>query len=116
MTGYEYDENLPYVLVGSSDGAMYARFRGKGFAEEYVEDYPGLRIIDTTPKPRVPEDAKYITWLDLDVFLRRVARYWGGQSRKWAEIGSFIALRLEDLPGVTPDTVFTVLDERKSDD
>ena len=116
MTDYEYDENLPYVVVGAVTGRLSARFRSGVDAEVYARGHAYLKLIDTTPKPRVPEDAKYITWLDLDVFLRRVARYWGGQSRKWAEIGSFIALRLEDLPGVTPDTVFTVLDERKTND
>lgn len=115
MTDYEYDKDLPYVVV-TVGNEMAARFRLRDDAEHYTgaaDDF--LRVIDTTPKPRVPDDARYITWLALGVE-RHVARYWGGESRKWAEIGSLIARPLEDLPGVTPDTVFTVLEERKNDD
>ncbi len=109
MTDYKHDENLPYVVVGV-DGRVLARFRYQDVAEDCMGE---SFVIDTTPKPRVPEDAKFITWFDSNDE-RHVARFWGGESRKWAEIGSFIALRLEDLPGVTPDTVFTVLDERSN--
>lgn len=112
MTDYEYDPDLPYVVEGVRDGDMYARFRDKGFAEEYVEDFAGLRFIDTTPKPRVPKDAEWITWLD-STGKRRTAWYWGGESRKWMDMRTQIAFALEDLPDVTPDTVFTVLDERE---
>ena len=111
MTDYKHDENLPYVV--EREGRVIAKFEDRDDADEYAEEGNGCKVIDTTPKPRVPEDAKFITWFDSSDE-RRVARYWGGESRKWAEIGTFIALRLEDLPGVTPDTVFTVLEERKS--
>lgn len=111
MTDHECDKGLPYVV--EREGRVIAKFEGRDDAYEYAEEGGGCKVIDTTPKPRVPEDAKFITWFDSSDE-RRVARFWGGESRKWAEIGSFIELRLEDLPGVTPDTMFTVLDERES--
>lgn len=109
MTDYEYDENLPYV-VETGGGNVVARFHDLEEAGRYA--VPPRRIVDTTPKPRVPDDAEFITWLDT------------GHSRWFAERTAFgwkadngtIADSLEDLPGVTPDTVFTVLDERKNDD
>ena len=112
MTDFAYYKDLPYAVV--AHGVVQARFRTWRDAEGFLDSlHISGFVIDTTPKPRVPEDAKFITWRDSNAGLH-VAGYWGGQSRKWAEVGTFIALRLEDLPGVTPDTVFTVLDERSN--
>ena len=113
MTDYEYDENLPYVVVGAVTGRLSARFRSGVDAEVYARGHAYLKLIDTTPAPRVPDDAKYIVWFGSSAE-RHVAWYWGGESRKWLDMRSRCAFALEDLPGVTPDTVFTVLDERKS--
>lgn len=110
MTDYEYDKNLPYVVV--AHGVAQARFRTWRDAEGFLD---GLNIsgfvTDTTPKPRVPFDAKYITWL-----INGRAR-WFAERRigGWAVEGAMYG-PLEDLPGVTPDTVFTVLEERKKHD
>lgn len=63
---------------------------------------------DTTPKPRVPEDAKFITWTrnGFRNYAERIdADIWASDLKN--------GRLLEDLPGVTPETVFTVLDERK---
>lgn len=112
MTDYEYDENLPYVVESRHTRGLIGRFAARDYVDDALSP-EGVRIIDTTPKPRVPADAKFVTWIDSSDE-RHVARYWGGESRKWAEIGSLVALPLEDLPGVTPDTVFTVLEERSN--
>lgn len=112
-TDYEYDPDLPYVVVGVVTGMLSARFRSGVDAEEYALGHDYLEVIDTTPKPRVPDDAEWIFWWS-PTGRRRFARYWGGVSRKWMDIWTQRASALEDLPGVTPDTVFTVLDERKS--
>ena len=111
MTDYEYDENLPYVVAGAVTGMLSARFRSGVDAEHFASQRFRYRVIDTTPKPRVPEDAKYITWL-----INGRAR-WFAERRigGWAVEGAMYG-PLEDLPGVTPDTVFTVLDVRKNDD
>lgn len=112
MTDYEYDEKLPYVVAGAVTGMLSARFRSGVDAEHFASQRFRYRVIDTTPKPRVPDDAKYITWLVYGSdrwFAERTAFGWK------ADNGT-IADSLEGLPGVDPDTVFTVLDERKNDD
>lgn len=107
MTDYEYDEKLPYV-VSTGDGA--ARFERWAHAALFSGQFlisPG--VIDTTPKPRVPKDAKFITWFDQGRLVDRMAvrsgtDFWNfGRGRDY----------LDNLPGVTPDTTFTVLDERR---
>ena len=111
MTDYEYDEKLPYVVVGAVTGRVSARFWSGVDAEVYAYGHAYLEVIDTTPKPRVPKDARIITWMSAG-YRRYAARVNGTiwMDSKRAE------RHLEDLPGVTPDTVFTVLDERKTND
>ena len=105
MTDYEYDKDFPFVAVNDF-GFAVARFAHKHHVKAYL---PNCVPVDTTPKPRVPKDARIITWMSAGY--RRYAERVNGtiwMDSKWAE------RRLEDLPGVTPYTVFTVLDERKS--
>lgn len=105
---YDYIPDLPYVVeVG---GVMIARTRGSNYANWLASGYINPpKIIDTTPAPRVPNDARIVTWLS------------GGYRRYAERVNGNIWMddetherRLEDLPGVTPDTTFTVLEERKS--
>lgn len=106
MTDYEYDKNLPYVVEYLSEAV--ARFREFDEADAWAGGARNHRIINTNPKPRVPADAKFITWL-----VNGSAR-WFAERRigSWSVDGATYDT-LEDLPGVTPDTVFTVLDERQ---
>lgn len=107
---YPYDPDLPYVVTHGT--LSVARFFNPEHAREFREsrrfknDY---RVVDTTPKPRVPEDATFITWtvggLRYTAF-RNILDSWNYAPAKSA--------LLEDLPGVTPETIFTVLEERKS--
>ena len=113
MTDYEYDENLPYVV--EQDGRVIARFEDFVRAE-WAADFFETKVIDTTPKPRVPADAKFITWKVGDCRVRVGSRTGHHALRPWVDVGNGTGHALEDLPGVTPDTVFTVLDERKNDD
>lgn len=106
MTDYEYDKDLPYVVV--DDEGQVARFESFEHAEWFA-DMHETTVIDTTPKPRVPADAKYITWLVNGRARWFAERRIGGWAVEGATYGP-----LEDLPGVTPDTVFTVLEERKN--
>lgn len=109
-TDHEYDPDLPYV-VASPTRLVIARFRWLGLAEEFSDGVD--RIIDTTPKPRVPEDAKFITWT---TGWHRSYAEASDMEGRWDDSEGCHGWLLEDLPGVTPDTVFTVLDERKNDD
>ena len=111
MTDYEYDENLPYVVVGAVTGRLSARFRSGVDAEVYARGHAYLKLIDTTPKPRVPEDAQFITWMG-DGY--RLFAWPSDLEGRWFDDTGSVNVALEALPGVTPDTVFTVLDERKS--
>lgn len=105
MTTHKYDPDLPYV-VASPTRQVIARFRWLGLAEEFSDGVD--RIIDTTPKPRIPEDAKYITWV------HRNGERWYAESGKygWVADSALYDSNPDALPGVTPDTVFTVLEER----
>ena len=112
MTEYEYDPDLPYVVTYRD--VLQGRFATFDLAHRFVRSddrLPGYRISDTTPKPRVPEDAQFITWMG-DGY--RLFAWPSDLEGRWFDDTGSVNVALEDLPGVTPDTVFTVLDERKS--
>lgn len=110
MTDYEYDPDLPYVVTIA--GVIQARFRSYSRAGEHAADLNHFRarVIDTTPKPRVPEDALYIAYQDPHGRLLYARRDGGG---RWIDHDHDQVGRLESLPGVTPETTFTVLDPRE---
>lgn len=108
MTDYEYDEKLPYVVARHG---KIARFNDEVWANWIAGGING-EVIDTTPKPRVPEDAMHVTWFDRNAE-HRYARRVHAESAWWRMPGLNRDALLNELPGVTPDTVFTVLDERK---
>lgn len=66
MADYPYDPELPFV-VACSDKAI-ARFRDKQDARdmvnEFVESENWLKLIDTTPAPKIPADAEFIHWVN----------------------------------------------------
>ena len=110
MAKYEYDENLPYVVesVVQDEEGLIARFARRGDADHAVKQAFNARVIDTTPKPRVPGDVRFITYIDSKAdrhYAERVGGEW------WLDWRGNRGL-LEGLPGVTPETVFTVLDVR----
>lgn len=105
---YPYDPDLPYVLVNCQTGKMMGRAVRKGIAESLAAGLT-VDIIDTTPAPRVPEDARFIMYPGVLSPLYFAFR----EGVEWGDVFGEFHDTLEDLPGVTPDTVFTVLDERK---
>ncbi|QDK01357.1 hypothetical protein SEA_WATERT_88 [Microbacterium phage WaterT] len=72
MTELKYDPDLPYV-VEWQPGSVWARFHQASDAREYVEREGGT-FVDTTPKPKIPEDANYVFVEDGDqsVFAYRI--------------------------------------------
>lgn len=92
----EHIEGWPYVVI--LEGQEAARFpngeAGKADAEHYSEITEGC-VVDTTPAPRIPDDAKFIHWLDeggAPYYARR------DDNRLWeTDLGSFITQ--EDLLG-----------------
>ncbi|GGO59060.1 hypothetical protein GCM10010910_01100 [Microbacterium nanhaiense] len=111
---HAYDPDLPYVVEHASH--VFARFPSEEWAEAFIEprrygsDY---KIIDTTPAPRVPEDAEHVVWIFAATPNYRM--YAEKKNGLWFHEDARNGCALEDLPGVTPETTFTVLDERKSD-
>ena len=105
---YPYDPDLPYVVL--CEGDMVARFAEKDAAYHFESQRWAYETIDTTPAPRVDTDAQIIMWEVVDGPYRVARRNKDG----WQLRSNGVSVPLEDLPGVTPDTVFTVLDERKS--
>ena len=120
MNNYPYDPDLPYVLVNTLTGNTMGRATSRPIAENFSENFSAglaVKIIDTTPKPRVPDDAKFITYqgrTGLRFYARRAL------NGLWIDHDDDLAGEdVQSLPCVTPDTVFTVLDareERKNDD
>lgn len=108
MTTHNYNPDLPYVVTING---RVNRFEAWVDAGMFADLYHGAHIIDTTPKPRVPEDAKFITWT---TGWHRSYAEASDMEGRWDDSEGCHGWLLEDLPGVTPDTVFTVLDERKS--
>lgn len=58
----EYDPELPYAYLDTEGSEVYARFKHKSDADVFRERCNFGRVIDTTPKPKIPEDAEYLIW------------------------------------------------------
>ena len=70
---YAYDPELPYAVVRTGLGVtgvdrpgVIARFRTRRDARDMEGNFqPGyVELVDTTPKPKIPEDAQYVIWRD----------------------------------------------------
>lgn len=62
-TEFTHDPDTPIAVT---EGVfVVARFTYRGIAEEFKErlGHEYMEIIDTTPKPRIPNDAEFITWV-----------------------------------------------------
>ena len=91
----EHIEGWPYVVMwGNYEAARFpADEWGKENAKTYAKESVGS-VIDTTPVPRIPEDAKFIHWVDeggAPYYARRDGDLWE------TDLGSFITQ--EDLLG-----------------
>lgn len=60
MTDLTYDPELPFAAVDTV-GKVEARFKGESDAKIWIHDVAGYgRVVDTTPKPKIPEDAEFV--------------------------------------------------------
>lgn len=76
-TELKYDPELPYAIE-MQPGLIWARFRVEGDAHDFVERESGV-VVDTTPKPKIPEDAEFVMWTnedDYDCYARRIEGDW----------------------------------------
>lgn len=62
MNELKYDPELPYVFINEGGSQVYARFKHEGDAGVFRERCNFGIVIDTTPKPKIPEDAEFICW------------------------------------------------------
>lgn len=71
----KYDPELPYVVLDFG-GHVIVRFADKHIAEFFAKNHVNYKtVIDTTPKPKIPEDAEfiyYISWSNSGAYARRV--------------------------------------------
>lgn len=104
----KYDPELPYVVLDFG-GHVIVRFADKHIAEFFAKNHVNYKtVIDTTPKPKIPEDAEFIFVEDADqsVFARREGLVDG--EMLWLVPGDFITESelIEDFIG---DSEITVL-------
>lgn len=68
MTDLKYDRELPFAVIvrgGEKNGTVLGRFIDLFSAEQFRKAGEVFReIVDTTPKPKIPEDAEFIIWDD----------------------------------------------------
>ena len=81
----EHDPAFPYVVLFWDYVA--AKFpsglSGKNNAKDFAERGHG-KFVDTTPKPKIPEDAEFITWTDPSTRDAQVASKYGNpKNRVW---------------------------------
>ncbi len=61
MTEIAYDPELPYAFLNTSD-ELVARFSEPWLAERFEKEIAVGKVVDTTPKPKIPEGAEFIYW------------------------------------------------------
>lgn len=68
MTDIKYDPELPFAVIireAFKDHTILGRFHSWFYADQFAKTGTALReIVDTTPKPKIPEDAEFIIWGD----------------------------------------------------
>jgi hypothetical protein len=115
MTNYEYDPELPFVVVRIKEGetgefrpGIIARFRSRSDAIDMEEIFqPGwVEMVDTTPKPKIPAEATYITWVAADREPRIAFRYGHPANKVWSlGVDWYPEGELEDVIGDNEVTV-----------
>lgn len=112
MTELKYDPELPYAIE-MQPGLIWARFRVEGDAHNFVERESGV-VVDTTPKPKIPEDANYIFVEDNDqsVFAARMI----GPDKKefWMMAGNGPVSMEELLEYIGDETVMVMIEKEES--
>lgn len=57
----KYDPELPFAFISTANREV-ARFADREIAARFGEEVMVGRVVDTTPKPKIPEDADYLIW------------------------------------------------------
>lgn len=109
----KYDPELPFALV-SIDGKVRARFAEYESASRYEREIVMGSVVDTTPKPKIPEDAEfiyYISWSNSGAYTRRVGHV---ANNVWETSNPISRVDEEDLLKTIGNAEVTVL-VRKED-
>lgn len=112
-TELKYDPEFPYVYV-TSDNTPEARFRVKSDADTFSDNYAGYgAVIDTTPTPKIPEDAEFIyynSWANSAHYAKRVGH---PNNHVWETSNPTSTISEEDLLTRIGDSEVTVLVRRE---
>lgn len=58
----KYDPELPFVVYAPGSNEINSRFKYENEALTHRGTATWLEVTDTTPKPKIPEEAEFITW------------------------------------------------------
>lgn len=106
----KYDPELPYAVILIGSGELNSRFKYFNEAKTHLGTATWLEIVDTTPKPKIPEDAQFITWSDpYDNGEERIAMRYGHPANKVWRVGVDTLDELDLLNDWIGDAEVTVL-------
>lgn len=113
MSELKYDPELPFVVRIKFSEEILGRFQDLDDATQSLETIwasYGAEVIDTTPKPKIPEGAEYITWSDpYDNGEERIAMRYGHPANKVWRVGVDTLDELDLLNDWIGDAEVTVL-------
>lgn len=86
MPDIKHDPELPFAFISTANREV-ARFADREIAARFGKEVMVGSVVDTTPKPKIPEDANYIFVEDSDqsVFAYRIVPPDG--SNGWMTVG-----------------------------
>lgn len=110
MLDIKYDPELPYAVLSRGEVKAHARYKDEAevFANHYLEGY----VIDTTPKPKIPEDAEFILVETEDVakdIYQRVEDKHEDAGFYWYRVIDSMAYGHDEMPDMIGDAEVTVL-------
>ena len=81
---YEYDPDFRWLVVDPSHGPQ-GKFRDHDDAEAYAKRGLNMSVVDTKPKSRIPESARYIMWGDItEPWFAAFVEFDENEDRVWA--------------------------------
>lgn len=94
MSKLKYDPELPFVVLireDQGDDVILARCSTWDYANQLVKAGTLFReIVDTTPKPKIPEGAEFVTWRgdrnSILEFAEKTQGYWAWSGLEISEI------------------------------
>lgn len=128
MTDIKHDPELPFVVTTKKwpEGTSYviARFNNEEDAVNWAESpepgshEDGTEVIDTTPKPKIPEDTEFILVETEDVakdIYQRVEDKNEDSGFYWYRAVDSMAYGHEEMPDMIGDAEVTVLVRKEAE-